>query len=57
MTIGVAPEDEASWEEDVERAEFADWKGASSRTLQEIWDNEADAVHDLPSEATDNTYS
>ena len=33
-------------EEDAERAEFAEWKGASARTLQEIWDNDKDAVYD-----------
>ena len=32
--------------EDAERAEFAEWKGASARTLQEIWDNDKDAVYD-----------
>jgi|GEM_PF-2578272 len=32
-------------EEDAERAEFAEWKGASARTLQEIWDNDKDAVY------------
>ena len=32
-------------EEDSERAEFAEWKGASARTLQEIWDNDKDAVY------------
>ena len=33
-------------DEDTERAEFAEWKGASARTLQEIWDNDKDAVYD-----------
>ncbi len=33
-------------DEDVERAEFAEWKGASARTLQEIWDNDKDAIYD-----------
>lgn len=33
-------------DEDAERAEFADWKRASARTLQEIWDNDKDAVYD-----------
>ena len=32
--------------EDAERAEFAEWKGASARTLQELWDNDKDAVYD-----------
>ena len=33
-------------EEDAERAEFAEWKSASARTLQEIRDNDKDAVYD-----------
>jgi len=31
---------------EAERAVFADWKGASSRTLQELWDNDKDAIYD-----------
>lgn len=33
-------------DDDAERAEFAEWKGASSRVLQEYWDNDKDAVYD-----------
>ena len=33
-------------ETDEERTEFGQWKGASARTLQEIWDNDKDAVYD-----------
>ena len=32
--------------DETERAVFADWKGASSRTLQELWDNDKDAIYD-----------
>jgi len=32
--------------DEAERAVFADWKGASSRTLQELWDNDKDAIYD-----------
>lgn len=32
--------------DDAERAEFMDWKGASSRVMQEYWDNDKDAVYD-----------
>lgn len=48
----LAGEDAQAWvtrtrrEEDAERAEFAEWKGASVRTLQEIWENNKDAVYD-----------
>ncbi len=50
MTTEITPEDEAGREEDSERAEFAEWKGASARTLQEIWDNDKDAIYDMPLE-------
>lgn len=33
-------------EDEAERAQFAEWKGASMRTLQEMWDNDKDAVYD-----------
>ena len=54
---GAAPypmvgEDAQAWvtrtrrEEEAERAEFAEWKSASARTLEEYWINEHDAVYD-----------
>lgn len=42
MTTEIAPD--AGLKEGAERAEFAKWKGASARTLQELWDNDKDAV-------------
>lgn len=33
-------------EDEAERAQFAEWKGASDRTLQELWDNDQDAIYD-----------
>ncbi len=57
MTIDISPEDEASSQEEAERAELAEWKGASARTSQEIWDNDKDAVYDLPLEMNNDTYS
>jgi hypothetical protein len=33
-------------DDEMERAQFAEWKGASMRSLQEIWDNDQDAVYD-----------
>ena len=32
--------------DEAERAVFADWKVASSRTMQELWDNDKDAIYD-----------
>ncbi len=32
--------------DDAERAELTEWKGASSRVMQEYWDNDKDAVYD-----------
>ena len=45
-------EDAQAWvtrtqhETDEERADFGQWKGASTRMLQEVWDNDKDAVYD-----------
>jgi hypothetical protein len=36
MTTEILPKLGIEAEEDAERAEFADWKGASARALQEI---------------------
>ncbi len=33
-------------DDEKERAAFAEWKGASLRTLQELWDNDQDAIYD-----------
>lgn len=33
-------------DDEAERAAFTEWKGASVRTLQELWDNDQDAVYD-----------
>ncbi len=33
-------------DDEAERALFAEWKGASMRSLQELWDNDQDAVYD-----------
>ena len=48
----LAGEDAQAWvtrtrhKEEVEQAEFAEWKSASARTLQEVWNNDKDAVYD-----------
>lgn len=52
MTTKMTPGEEAGLEKDAERTEFAEWKGASARTLQELWDNDKDAVYDTPLEVT-----
>jgi hypothetical protein len=56
LATGTVLEDEASREEDAERAEFAEWKGASVRTLQELWDNDKDAVYDALHEVSDDLH-
>lgn len=33
-------------DDEAENAVLTDWKGASDRTLQELWDNDKDAVYD-----------
>lgn len=58
MTIDISPEKEKTrQQENAERAEFAEWKGASGRTLQEVWDNDKDAGYDTPLEMNNDTHS
>ncbi len=33
-------------DDEAERSQFAEWKAASNRTLQELWDNDQDAIYD-----------
>lgn len=33
-------------DDEAERALLAEWKGASMRSLQELWDNDQDAIYD-----------
>lgn len=45
-TVEILPKLEAQMEEEAERTEFSEWKVESARTLQEIRDNDKDAVYD-----------
>lgn len=33
-------------DDEAERALLTEWKGASMRSLQELWDNDQDAIYD-----------
>jgi hypothetical protein len=50
MTTEVLPETDAELKDFAERVDFAEWKCASERTLQELWENDKDAVYDTPLE-------